>query len=51
MKKNNNDRRKLPKCLLANFVTLNFKKLKISVKQGMIVTTLFIIKHYISYLM
>ena len=43
-KKNNNDKKKIPTHLLAYFLALIVKELKISVKQGRVVTTLNIIK-------
>ena len=45
MKKKNNDKRRIPTYLLANLLTWIIKDLKINVEQGMVVTTLNIIKH------
>ena len=45
MLKNNNDKMRIPICLLANVLTLIIKELRISVEQGTVVTTLNIIKH------
>ena len=39
MKKNNNDKKRIPRYLLANLLTLIVKELKISFKQGKVVTT------------
>ena len=44
-KRNNNDNKRIPTHLLAHLLTLIVKKLKISVKQGRVVTTLNTIKH------
>ena len=44
MKKNNNDKRRIPTHLLENILTLIIQELKISVEQGTVVTTLNIIK-------
>ena len=41
----NNDKRRIPAFLLAFLRTLVVKKLKVSVEQGKVVTTLNIIKH------
>ena len=45
IKKNNNDKKRIPTYLLAYLLTLIVKKLKINVEQGGVVTTLNIIKH------
>jgi len=45
MKKKINDKRRIPAYLLALYLTLIVKELKINVKQGRVVTTLNIIKH------
>ena len=39
-RKNNNNKRRIPTYLLANLLTLIVNKLKISVEQGRVVTTL-----------
>jgi hypothetical protein len=43
-KKNNNDKRRIPRDLLANLLTLIINELKIVVEQGTVVTTLNLIK-------
>ena len=45
MKKNNDDKRRIPTYLLAYLLTLVANKLKISVEKGRVVTTLNIINH------
>ena len=50
MKKKNYDKRRIRAHLLAYLLTQIVKKLKISVEQGRVVTTLNTIKHQISYL-
>ena len=49
MEKSKSNKRKIPTYFLANLPTLIIKELKISVERGMVVTTLNIIKHEISY--
>jgi len=44
-KKENNDKRRIPTYLLALYLTLIVKKLKISIQKGRVVTTLNVIKH------
>ena len=44
------DKRRISSYLLAYLLTLFVKESRISVEQGNVVTTLNIIKHYISYL-
>ena len=48
MKKINNDKRRCPTYLLANLLTLIIKELKISAKQGTVVTTLNILSSVVT---